>query len=582
MADYTPEEIQQAMRAAKQAGNVEAFHDLGQRLRETYEAEAKNSATEGTGTGQRVLEGIGQGMSNVARHVGNVVGAKGDLPFGMGNMSDEGLAEAKQRDAALLDTRAGKVGSFLGEIAATAPVGGLGLGAARAGAAKLGAGAATRFLAGAAGAGATQGAAEGALMADKGERLMGAGVGAVGGAAIPYVGGKAWRALVRGVNPTKAARYLLNRGVDLTPGQMNPGSSLGTLEEGLSNVWGIGPMIKSARDASREQWQAASREVGLSPTMLNGAAPTAAGKGAAKGGVDQMYGGFRTAYDEAKGFPTYPRQVRTAGGDVHLADTPAAPGSFTRAAQSPSVRATPDTRASTHSWLQDQLGALKPNKKTGLVDSEDLLELRSNIRTEIRDASLGASPDKASADLLRKAEQEVTDVLESQLPPDALAKLRATDAQYSQYKILEDATRRAGDQVGGMSPAHLSAAVRAATPAGPYARGLGGPLRQMARSGRQVLDERTAPTGARLISLLGPAALIKSAPILGLPAAGLIGTQFGRKILKGGTAGQRYGRELAAALRRPRGKLGGVRGKGLGSAYGAALGERTADERFGD
>jgi hypothetical protein len=556
----SPEKIQAAMRLAMQAGDQAAVADLRQRLADTYRTESQGAAVEGTGTLQRLREGIGQGMTNVARHAGNLVGLT----------SDEDLASAKERDAALLSTGAGKTGAFLGEVAATAPVGGLGLGAARAGAAKLGLGTATRFLAGTAGAGATQGAAEGALLADPGSRLQGAAIGGAAGAAIPAIGGAAWCALVRGVNPTKAARYLLNRGVDLTPGQMNPSGSLNMLEEAAGSLPFVGPSVKGARDASRTQWQEAAREVGLPPTMTG-----QAGKDAARAGLDPMYTGYETAYDVAKGFPTYPRQMRTAGGDVHLADRPAGPGSFTRAAQAPSVMAGNDARTAASAWLQDALTALKPNKQ-GLVDSGDLLKLRSNIRTQMRAAMQGPQPDHASAGILREAEQRVTEVLESQLPADALAKLRAADAQYAQYKILEDATRRAGDQVGGMTPAHLSAAVRTATPVGPYARGAGGPLRQLAKAGREVLDQRSPPTGARLATLAPVAAAMWKSPILAAPIAGLVGTQWGRKLLRGGTRGQEYGRELARALRQRK-----VTGKGLGTAYGAAAGSSAANE-YGD
>jgi hypothetical protein len=354
----------------------------------------------------------------------------------------------------------------------------------------------------------------------------------------------------------------------MTPGQMNPAGSLNMLEEGLTNVPLIGPAVKGARDASREQWQAAAREIGLPPQMVG----QQAGRDAARSGLDPMYRGFDTAYDTAKGFPTYPRQVNT-GADVHFADRPAGPGSFTKAAQNPSVMATGDTRAAAHAWLQDALSVLKPNKKTGLVDSADLLTLRSNIRTQARQAAQGANPDNATAGILRDAEKRVTEALESQLPPDALAKLRAADAQYSQYKLLEDATRRAGDQVGGMTPAHLSAAVRSSMPAGPYARGAGGPLRLMARAGRDVLDVRTPPTGARLATLALPAAAAFKSPILAAPMAALIGTQTGRRILAGGTGAQARAQALARALRRKK-----ITGRSLGTAFGAAAGSSAANE----
>ena len=76
-----------------------------------------------------------------------------------------------------------------------------------------------------------------------------------------------------------------------------------------------------------------------------------------------------------------------------------------------------------------------------------------------------------------------------------------TDAQYRQYKLVEDAISRSGDQPGGFTPAQLSAAVRAATPKAAYGRGAGGPLRELAAAGRQTMDQRSPPTGQRLAAL---------------------------------------------------------------------------------
>ena len=104
---YSPEEIQQAMR---QAASVAIRR--GARLRQCHAelSERVGPAAE-MGTGERLREGIGQGMTNVARRAGNLVGPT----------SDADLASAKESDAALLATGAGKMGAFIGETAATRP-----------------------------------------------------------------------------------------------------------------------------------------------------------------------------------------------------------------------------------------------------------------------------------------------------------------------------------------------------------------------------------------------------------------------------------------------------------------------------
>lgn len=83
-------------------------------------ADTKNSVTaaeppidpmQGVGTGQRILEGVGQGMSNL------YLGAKQRL----GLASQDEVDEAKRVDAPLLKTGAGAVGSALGSVVGAAP-----------------------------------------------------------------------------------------------------------------------------------------------------------------------------------------------------------------------------------------------------------------------------------------------------------------------------------------------------------------------------------------------------------------------------------------------------------------------------
>lgn len=62
-------------------------------------------------TGERLLAGIGAGMANLARGVGQMVGA----------VDRQDIAEARKRDAQLLATGAGKTGEVLGTLAGMAP-----------------------------------------------------------------------------------------------------------------------------------------------------------------------------------------------------------------------------------------------------------------------------------------------------------------------------------------------------------------------------------------------------------------------------------------------------------------------------
>lgn len=546
----TPMEYARAAAAAAQKGDAEAAAYFRQKSTEGYQSEVPK-ATEDMGGMQRFAAGMGQGATNVGRQIKSLVGMR----------SPEEAASQQELDADLLSTGAGKAGAFTGEVLATAPVGGL-VGAAGK---RLGANVLGRVVGGAAG----QGAAEGALMSE-GDRLRGAAAGAAGGAILPWAGGKLLRGASRGIRPTPQARRLMDSGVDLTPGQMNPNSAFGQLEEAATNVWGVGPMITRAREASLQGWQKAGRRAALPP----GVKPTEA-----NGSLESVYQRYEPAYDVAKGFPTSPRIMRTAGSDTPLASFPRVKGAFTRAAEDPNVFADDAARKKVDMWLQNKLTALPGAGKGGqTMDSAELLKLRSEIRSQIRSAMSGKNPDEAAAALLGNAERSITEALESQLPKKATDALRATDKQYSQYKILEDATRRAGDQPQGMTPSQLSAAVKAATPASGYARGEGGPLRKLASAGKAVFDQRTPPTGARLATLGTAVGLGLTAPLVAAPIGGAAllaaTTKSGRKLLAGRTAAQKKALATTRALRRKAGRVI----KPTAVAAGARAGEEQTNQ----
>lgn len=156
---------------------------------EDFGQEAAPSAA-AESAGGRFLEGIGRGMSNVGRQVGNIVGL----------VDDERIEEMEALDKDLMDTGWGTAGSIVGEIAATAPVGGvtgaLGKGAAAARGAGMLPQAVARGLASPITRGAVEGAAVGAVLGGPGERGSTAAMtGAFGGGfgAAGRLLGNAWR-----------------------------------------------------------------------------------------------------------------------------------------------------------------------------------------------------------------------------------------------------------------------------------------------------------------------------------------------------------------------------------------------------
>ena len=523
----------------------------------------RKAAVGDMGTVERFARGAAAGAGNLGRNVANVA-----LPRSLEPQwaTREGIQRAQALQEPLMQTGAGKAGRFAGEVLATAPVGGLvGMGAKAA----LGAGRLAALAAG----GAGQGAAEGFLTSGPGDRLGGAAVGAAGGAILPGVVGKLGRVAARGVDPSAAAKQLMRQGVDLTPGQMNPTGAMAQLESAAQSLPGVGPAIQGARQQAQDQWAGVARRQGLAPGATDAR------------DLDAVYTGYEQAYDVPKGYPVQPRIVRTAGGDVPLASFPKVRGAFEQAARNPQVMADTAKRKQVNSWLQNQLTTLpSAGKGATLLDSADLLKLRSNIRDQIRTYGKGASPDLERVRLLEGAERSVTEALESQLPKRAMDALGATDKQYAQYKILEDAYRASGDQLAGLTPAKLSQAVKNATPAGVYARGGGGPLRKLAQLGRLTFQEQTPPTGARLAVLgAGPVAgtlagltgagaapaVLAGLGAVGAPAA-LTLTKTGRKLAGGQTKLQQVAQRKSAALRRKAGRSGRAAARAGAYATGAA------------
>lgn len=513
----TADEHLRALTRANQAGDVEAAAYIREQYRAALMEEdaAAANPTIGMSGLDKFRAGIGQGMTNVARHAGNLVGLVGD----------ESLADARQRDQALMDTGAGKAGSFVGEMAVTAPaaMGGVGLLA-------RGGGALARTAANPLSRGVIEGAGHGALMADPGERGAGAVMGGALGSILPglgAVGGK----MARGVKRTPEAQALLDRGVDLTPGQMNPSGFLNQLEESWLSVPGVGSIVKGARENAQQSFQRVATEAASAPG-------TRIAKGESAKMLDDAYKSFEPLYDHAKGFPVSP-YIMGLGNNIPLVS------SLQQVVSSKGIVATTAARKRAEAILKNELSA-------GIGTSDDVLRIRSNVRTAARDArQSGETLQQDVAKILDAAESKFTDVLDSQLPADAMTALRTADSQYGLYKVIEDAVAKAKDKPGGFTAADLSRAVAEGMKGagkGSYARGGGGPLRDLANAGTDTMNVRSPATGARLAAIGLPVGLGAAAPGVGIPVGagllGLTGTQAGRKLAAGATPAQKTLQQL--------------------------------------
>lgn len=272
--DGTPVTLQvpEGMDPQQFAEDVEARH-MGQ---EKYSA-ASDSGLE------NFTAGMGQGASNIGRQVGNMAGF----------VSDESMAQHKLRDQDLLDTGAGAVGSFVGEMAATAPIGmGIASGASRAAATvapRL-----AKALANPAAVGALDNAATGALTAGPGNRLEGAATGAAISGAMSGAGKVLKRTLMTPwVKKTQDALDLENM----------TGHSIPLSQSAEPGVWkkiyeGLVANIPGAEGEIRGQYDKALQD--FREYVVEEATPPGAGRIPKVGGHDmqQIMGDLQKAWSD--------------------------------------------------------------------------------------------------------------------------------------------------------------------------------------------------------------------------------------------------------------------------------------------
>jgi hypothetical protein len=499
---------------------------------------------------------MGQGAVNLGRQVGNMAGV----------VSDESLAEAKQRDQPLLDTGAGMAGSFVGEVLASAPVGGLaGAGVKQGitqGAKLLGKKALARgALPSVVGAGAA-GALEGAAAAGPDNRLAGAALGGTIGAAVPWAASR----LANPVSATPEAQLLMRSGVDLTPGQMNPRSGLGALEELGSKI----PFIEKHRAQAQQGAVRRALQMGAAPNSTFGRLPgQVLDQMPAEDAAARMMGSYKPGYGALRGTPVHPRQMNVAGPDVPLASFPQTKGALERAALDRTISASDADRVLANKFMQNAITQL-PGKGKGVqaIDFEAIQKLRSTLRAEAR--RLANNPSTADrSELIRRGADEITKVFESQLKGTDALRLRGLDRRYADAATLRKAMESSAGREGGFT---FSQAMQAMRPSEGMQFGMGGTgsdLSQFVRAGKKVFDEKTPATGARL--LLPAAAALGMGKAALVPAMGITlmaTTKTGRKLAGGNTAAQRKLAAKLAALRKRSGAYEGAAGGLVGAAAG--------------
>jgi hypothetical protein len=229
----------------------------------------------------------------------------------------------------------------------------------------------------------------------------------------------------------------------------------------------------------REQWQRA---------VIQNVAPdgTVIKFGSTAKMLNEAFEAFTPLYNQFKGYPV----SSTPGQFIDDLDS-----IFEVSMNNPELIVTDEGRKAVLSWLQNKLTAYKGK---GNIKTDDLIELRSDIRSEARNLNSKNKVDET--DLMGSAEAGITAYLNRFLDPDAALDLQIVDSQYRQYKAIENAVYNAGD--GPLTPEIVSQAIRTSGMASPsrYARGVDEnveELRALAQSGTDPINYLSDPTRAK-------------------------------------------------------------------------------------
>jgi hypothetical protein len=506
--------IKQEIRAAAKSGNADAVRPLLAEFRETMKSAERSqgnaaeqySPTDGMSGLGKLHAGMASGLVNVGRRAGQILTPK-SMEAKLG-VSDQDIENQAETDAPLASTLPGAVGRFVTEAAVTAPAGGaVGTGVkSLLGAAKL---ARTGKVAGL----AAEGAVGGELTAGN------AGEGALWNLGI--AGGlKGAKRLMEGSkNITPQARRLLDEGVDLTPGQMNPRGAVAQLEQGAERLPYLGAFVQEHRQ-------------NLMPTAMKKLFEKEFGTSTGEGFEELV----RNANKELSGMydnvRASARNVKAGGGNQLEQD-------WAQAVDSPNLLVSPEARQASQRWLTGQLDALK---KRGNVTVEDLMEVRSRLRDEVRKShKSGQGAAMERAEVLDAAEGPLTTQINSALPPKAQALLQHTDSLYSRYKPLEQAGFSAAARAGGEpTVGQLVGALKQNAGQSRWGRG-GARNQQFLEDLRDASETTLRQTGASLLPT------VASGAMLPLVAAGM--TKTGKRLYSGRTAAQRAAKRAAGAAK---------------------------------
>jgi hypothetical protein len=297
----------------------------------------------------------------------------------------------------------------------------------------------------------SMGAANGAGMADNGNRLAGAAQGAIAAGVGSGLGAGAMKVAGRALAPTGGElRPLYDAGVRPTPGQRfaNSGTAgriLNTTEEALQSVPIVGQAIRGARQGARDQFQVgafneALGEIGeqLPKGMKPGTDPHAYAQQA-----------FSRVYEQARTSMRMVADEELSNDLGQLAPDISTLGPVARKKLKAIMANTVNNRMRS---LDDGTGEL-----SGAAYKKSVSDLGKHIA---RHRNSATAEDQALADVLEGVRGALDSAARRHSDPAAVQLLDAADAGYAKLVRIEDAAARRGGGAGVFSPANFDSAVQ--------------------------------------------------------------------------------------------------------------------------
>jgi hypothetical protein len=478
-----------------------------ERRPEIIDPSANANPTDGMSGTQKFLAGVGKGMTDVARGVGQLVG-----------LTDrDAVDETKRRDAPLMATGAGLAGNVAGTVAAYAPL---------------------AFIPGANSyAGATAIGAATGLMQPVGaddSRLTNTAVGGVSG----FAGQALANGLSRVLNPqtSKAVTDLMDEGITPTPGQILGGIPQ-KVESALESVPFAGQAITGAKGAVVEEFNEAAINRALGPINKTVSAIGHEGMRQAREAVENSYDDALALLPQVQidpQFDTAVQQIRSVGQSL-----------------------IPDRARQFDKIIDDEIIGRIGGQQ--IIDGDLLHTIESQVKSKARQllGTQGYDEQQMGA-ALSDIVGEIRG-LAARNSPEAAEALKKADAAYAMLLRLERAAGSQGAPQGIFTPTQLGSAVRGMDRSlrkVDIAQGEG-LMQDLATNGRQVLGGNLPNSGtadrAMMAAVLSGRGSAKD--LVGMAVTGGMYTDVGRKALAAAltkrpevsrTAGQ-YARRLAPA-----------------------------------